>query len=127
MDNSLQSKQAYLRENVLEMGYDADEFMAFLQLRKGEEGLDLNNWNIDELISVVTDFINAKNNLKNKNQEQEEYNKEESSPYTNIENDNKNLINNDITNNIENSINNNEQNNINEDVNNRDIKESIEQ
>ena len=118
MDDSLQSKQAYLRENVLEMGYDADEFMAFLQLRKGDDGLDLNNWTITELISVVNDFIKAKNNIKNKNEEQEADNEEENtSPNVNIENDNKNSINNDISNNIENSINNNEPNTIYEDEN----------
>ena len=118
MDDSLQSKQAYLRENVLEMGYDADEFMAFLQLRKGDDGLDLNNWTITELISVVNDFIKAKNNIKNKNEEQEADNEEENTPpNVNIENDNKNSINNDISNNIENSINNNEPNTIYEDEN----------
>ena len=60
MNDDLASKQAYLRENVLETGYDADEFMAFLQLRKGENGLDLNNWKMNELISVVEDFIKSK-------------------------------------------------------------------
>ena len=34
MNNDLSSKQAFLRENVLEMGYDADEFMSFLQIKK---------------------------------------------------------------------------------------------
>jgi hypothetical protein len=44
MEEDLQNKQAYLRENVLEKGYDADEFMEFLQEKKGENGLDLNTW-----------------------------------------------------------------------------------
>jgi hypothetical protein len=71
MNDDLQSKQAYLRENVLEMGYDADEFMSFLQLRKGEDGLDLNNWTMHELISVVNDLSIPKKiskiNIKNQN------------------------------------------------------------
>ena len=54
MSDDLQSKQAYLRENVLEMGYDADEFMTFLQTKKGENGLDLNNWSMNELIKFIS-------------------------------------------------------------------------
>ena len=44
MEDDLQEKQGFLRENILERGYDADEFMTFLQSKKGESGLDLNNW-----------------------------------------------------------------------------------
>ena len=49
---NIQEKQAYLRENVLEKAYDADEFMSFLQQKKGENGLDLNNWTMNELIKA---------------------------------------------------------------------------
>ena len=59
--NDLQNKQAYLRENVLEKGYDAEEFMTFLQMKKPDEGLDLNNWSMDELINAVNEFISDKN------------------------------------------------------------------
>ena len=62
MEKDLQEKQAYLRENVLEKGYDADEFMSLLKLRKGENGLDLNNWTLDELINIVKEFIRQKEN-----------------------------------------------------------------
>ena len=61
MEEDLQNKQAYLRENVLEKGYDADEFMEFLQEKKGENGLDLSNWTMKELTIAVADFINNKN------------------------------------------------------------------
>ena len=122
MNDDLQSKQAYLRENVLEMGYDADEFMSFLQMRKGEDGLDLNNWTMHELISVVNDFVNTKKNIQNKYQEPEPepepepYKEEENTQTQNFENETKDLINNDITNNINNNANNNIQNVIYEDV-----------
>ena len=78
MSDDLQSKQAYLRANVLEKGYDADEFMGFLQNIKGENGLDLNNWQMNELITVVNDFIKDKklSNPEN-NQNDEEKNIEE--------------------------------------------------
>ena len=81
MSDDLQSKQAYLRENVLEMGYDADEFMTFLQTKKGENGLDLNNWSMNELITVVDEFVNNKKVKSNpqpeQNEEKEEKNEEE--------------------------------------------------
>ena len=60
MNESIQIKQTYLRENVLEKAYDADEFMLFLQLKKGENGLDLNNWTMNELIKAVSEFVHEK-------------------------------------------------------------------
>ena len=69
MDESIQEKQAYLRENVLEKAYDADEFMSFLQLKKGESGLDLNNWTMYELKNAVKDFINDKDKESEKDEE----------------------------------------------------------
>ena len=70
----LPTKQAYLRENVLEKGYDAEEFMTFLQMKKPDEGLDLNNWSMDELINAVNEFI-ADKNLEKENEKDGEDNK----------------------------------------------------
>ena len=55
-------KQNYLRENILNMGYNADEFMQYLSYLKGEDGLDLSNWTFEELKSTVNEFISQKNN-----------------------------------------------------------------
>ena len=71
MTESIQEKQAYLRDKVLEKAYDADEFMSFLEMKKGENGLDLNNWTMDELKKVVTEFIHDKNK---ENEPEEEIN-----------------------------------------------------
>ena len=59
MDGELVQKQIFLRTNILEKGYDAEEFMNFLQGKKGDLGLDLNNWNIDELNLAVNEFIST--------------------------------------------------------------------
>ena len=59
MDGELEKKQTFLRTNILEKGYDAEEFMNFLQTKKGELGLDLNNWNISELKVAVQEFISS--------------------------------------------------------------------
>ena len=93
MNEDLQSKQAYLRENVLEMGYDADEFMTFLQSKKGENGLDLNNWDMKELISIVDEFVYNKNKESDPEYDQNEDKKEKEEKnndenYQNIKTDN---------------------------------------
>ena len=107
MSDDLQSKQAYLRENVLEMGYDADEFMTFLQTKKGENGLDLNNWSMNELITVVEEFVNNKKVKPNPQQEQNEVNEEKNEEENNKE--------------INQEYNNNNENNIDEKANNINI------
>ena len=61
-DNSEEEKQNFLRENIIDKGYDADEFVSFLAEKKGieiEEGIDLNDFSLDELKSLVQDFIVA--------------------------------------------------------------------
>ena len=80
MDEELEKKQTFLRTNILEKGYDAEEFMNFLQTKKGEMGLDLNNWNISELKVAVTEFISSLDkvdiiiNQQNLNKEEENTN-----------------------------------------------------
>ena len=57
-----EEKQNYLRENIIDKGYDADDFVTFLGQRKGleiEEGIDLNDFSLDELKTLVQDFITS--------------------------------------------------------------------
>ncbi len=60
MDYEIERKQTYLRESILNKGYSADEFMSFLSSKKGDMGLDLNNWTMDELKQIVSEFISLK-------------------------------------------------------------------
>ena len=65
-----QQKQIYLRENILDKGYDGEEFAAFLTSKKGDNGeeeVDLENWTLDELKKVVQEFIISQTQ-KNNNQ-----------------------------------------------------------
>ena len=57
MEDDLSKKQTYLRENILEKGYDAEDFMKLLQNKKGEQSLDLSCWSLDELKEAVKEFI----------------------------------------------------------------------
>ncbi len=59
---SLKQKQVFLRENILNKGFSANDFMGFLQSKKGESGLDLNNWTLEELDLTVKEFIVKMNN-----------------------------------------------------------------
>ena len=57
MEVSTHDKQNYLRENILEKGYDASQFINFLKYKKGEEGEDISNWSMPDLQNVVQEFI----------------------------------------------------------------------
>ena len=57
--DSEEEKQNYLRENILEKGYDAEEFVSYLTSKKGEEGVNLSNWSLNELKSLVQEYISA--------------------------------------------------------------------
>ena len=124
MEEDIQNKQAYLRENVLEKGYDADEFMEFLQEKKGENGLDLNTWTMKELTKAVKDFINDKNKENEKEDEiNTNMNKIEDVDEKNIlsQRESMSINNNDNINNIIKTD--DEEININNNIN--DIKEDI--
>ena len=64
MEDETEQKQAYLRESILNKGYNADEFMSFLNTKKGEKGLELSNWNLEELKDTVSEFIEIKNKME---------------------------------------------------------------
>jgi hypothetical protein len=52
MDKEMEDKQNYLRKEILEKNYDADEFVQFLVEKKGEEATDLELWSFIELKMV---------------------------------------------------------------------------
>ena len=83
-DDELTQKQTYLRESILEKGYDADEFMKFLQDKKGEQGLDLNSWKLPELTDAVLEFVKDKD--PQPNNEIEEIPDQEEEQQTNTNN-----------------------------------------
>ena len=56
-DASEAEKQNYLRENILDKGYDANEFLQFLIDKRGEDAADVGNWTMGDLQIVVKEFI----------------------------------------------------------------------
>ena len=76
MEETLHQKQLFLRENILDKGYSTDDFMDLLASKKGEQGLDLNNWTMSELKLIVKEFISYENN----NEDQEDNYIQENKP-----------------------------------------------
>ena len=77
-EETLEKKQKYLREHVLEKGYDPDKFMEFLTMKKGESGIDLENWTLKELIDVTNEFLtNNKLEIESNLSEKKEIKEEE--------------------------------------------------
>ena len=64
-NNSEEEKQNYLRENILDKGFDAEDFVLFLTQKKGDEGVDLNNWSLNELKFLVQEYISAHSKITN--------------------------------------------------------------
>ena len=62
ISNLNEEKKAYLRQQILEKGYDKDDFLLFLMTKKGQEGLDIDNWEVCELMSIVSEYIKKKKN-----------------------------------------------------------------
>ena len=56
MEEAQEIKQSYLRKEILENNYDANVFLDFLITKKGEIASDINNWTIEELKTVVSEF-----------------------------------------------------------------------
>ncbi len=91
MQNDLENKQMYLRSEILDKGYNGQEFFDFLIQKKGEEAGDLTNWTTEDLKKIVIEFhqlhkqnITEENNInsnpqpeliiQNKNESENKYN-----------------------------------------------------
>ena len=97
-----EEKQKYLRQNILDKGYDANDFIAFLESKKGEGASDISNWSKIDLYAVVQEYIlvHTKDSTNSKPKT------EPSNNNTNTNTSNNNNINNNIEPKNENNNNN---------------------
>ena len=58
--NEIEEKQKYLRNEIMNQNYDTNKFSDYISNLK-ENGVDLNNWTLEELKKVVSDFKNQEN------------------------------------------------------------------
>ena len=73
-DEVIQDKQNLLQSEIIDKNYDKTAFINFC-LSKKENGDDLNNWTLEELTEIVTEFV------KNQNEAQQEAQPEEQKVY----------------------------------------------
>ena len=59
---TIESKQLYLREEILDKGFDPKEFSDYLENEKGEEKIDLEYWSMEDLKKAVESFKDSKLN-----------------------------------------------------------------
>ena len=92
IDQETQEKQNYLRQNIMEAGYDVNAFVEFLIGKKGEAGADVANWSLPDLKNVVQEFINLNNNQQEEvnNNNDEVKNDDNVDENKNVENENDN-------------------------------------
>ena len=57
--SDIEAKQNYLRSEILDKGYDGEEFFKYLVSLRGDDGSKLELWTMDELTNVVNDFHNS--------------------------------------------------------------------
>ena len=56
----IQAKQTLLQTEIIDKNYDKTAFINFC-LSKKENGDDLNNWTLDELKQIVSEFVSTQN------------------------------------------------------------------
>ena len=62
MEETIEAKQEFLRDNILDKGFDANAFADFLISKKGEDGGDISNWSMSDLQQVVKEFTDIQTN-----------------------------------------------------------------
>ena len=71
-DSTEEEKQTFLRENILDKGYDTNKFIDFLKSKKGEDGADISNWTMEDLKQIVKEFVSLISNEKENEKIEEE-------------------------------------------------------
>ena len=63
-ENGEIEKQSYLRENIINKGYDPNEFMDYFKESTGTADLDLKDYTMEEIVQVVNGFYSKKEQNK---------------------------------------------------------------
>ena len=60
--NEDEDQKSYIKTHISDKGYDEADFLSYLWTKKGESSNEVENWPMDELKSVIQEYINTKNN-----------------------------------------------------------------
>lgn len=73
MEESLEAKQQFLREQILDKGYNPNDFFDFLMSKRGEDGTDLEKWSFIDLEYVVQEFMSTHQTQPPYSQQEQDY------------------------------------------------------
>ena len=71
-EQDIEMKQNLIKSTIIDQKYDKNAFFNFCMNKKKEGGDDLANWTIEELNSVINEFIEEQNKILSNNQKREE-------------------------------------------------------
>ena len=71
-EQDIEMKQNLIKSTIIDKNYDTNAFFNFCMSKKKEGGDDLANWTIDELNSVINEFIQEQNKIYSNIQLREE-------------------------------------------------------
>ena len=71
-EQDIEMKQNLIKSTIIDKNYDKNAFFNFCMNKKKEGGDDLANWTIEELNSVINEFIQEQNQILSNNQIREE-------------------------------------------------------
>ena len=91
MEEKIEQKQQYLRSEIIDQGYNPDDFSEFMGSIRGEENLDLQTWSLSELQNVVFQYKSKISDSIKLEQEQKDQNLAEQQMAENDELNKKNL------------------------------------
>ena len=104
-NEDISEKQKYLRAEILDEGYDPQEFNDYMCEARKVENIDLENWTLQEIKDIVKSFKEyIKNKENNKNEEEEEINIDEVNHNINTINDEEQEIKQSTNSNLKESI-----------------------
>jgi len=89
-ESSEEEKQLYLRENIINKGYDPNEFMDYFKESTGTSDLNLNDYTMQEITDVVKGYYTKKGELSPRPNNKDIYNRIPSELMSASEQDNNN-------------------------------------
>ena len=103
-NEDISEKQKYLRAEILDEGYDPQEFNDYMCEARKVENIDLENWTLQEIKDIVKSFKEYIKNKENNKNEEEEINIDEVNHNINTINDEEQEIKQSINSNLKESI-----------------------
>ena len=71
-EENIEAKQQFLRSQIIDQGYNPDDFSTFMGTIKGEEGLNIESWSLEDLKLVVNQYKLKISELQGQQEQQTE-------------------------------------------------------